>query len=137
MNIKILYDNYSYSDEYLSGWGFSCLIDNSILFDVGEDFVKLDYNMKKMNVSEIELYLNVGRSSPETLEEGRDLQDKLFDKYDKYEEIFDKKYNILKDEFEKTNDEEEKKKINDQANKLIYDDKKTKKKLLGDMVRNK
>lgn len=50
MVVKILYDNLSLSDEFISGWGFSCLIDDSILFDTGESGGSLFHNMKSMNV---------------------------------------------------------------------------------------
>jgi 7,8-dihydropterin-6-yl-methyl-4-(beta-D-ribofuranosyl)aminobenzene 5'-phosphate synthase len=51
MNIKVLFDNYSKDKDFLIGWGVSCLIDEHILFDTGEDFEKLFHNMKKMDVS--------------------------------------------------------------------------------------
>jgi len=55
MNIKILYDNKVLEDTFVAGWGFSCLVDNSILFDTGEDGESLLYNMKEMGVSLDEL----------------------------------------------------------------------------------
>jgi len=51
MNIKILYDNKSLSPEFASGWGFSCLIDNRILFDTGEKGEALISNMEKLSVN--------------------------------------------------------------------------------------
>ncbi len=51
MNIKILFDNNSKNNDFLSGWGVSYLIDDHILFDTGEDFEKLFHNMKKLAVS--------------------------------------------------------------------------------------
>jgi len=50
MQIKILFDDIALNNRYLTGWGFSCLIDNSILFDTGENEDCLFANMKKMNV---------------------------------------------------------------------------------------
>ncbi len=53
---KVLYDNYSLKREFNVGWGFSCLIDNRILFDTGESGKALLSNMKAMDidVSDIE-----------------------------------------------------------------------------------
>jgi len=50
MQIKILYDNRALSPEFSSGWGFSCLIDEKILFDTGEEGKSLLRNMAKMNI---------------------------------------------------------------------------------------
>ncbi|MBN1783082.1 MBL fold metallo-hydrolase [bacterium] len=36
MPIRILYDNRSRSDSFRSGWGFSCLVGDRIIFDTGE-----------------------------------------------------------------------------------------------------
>jgi len=49
-NIKILYDNTALKG-FKSDWGFSCLISDTILFDVGEEFKILDFNAKKLNVN--------------------------------------------------------------------------------------
>lgn len=51
MKIKILYDNKTVKSSILAGWGFSCLVDNSVLFDTGEDGESLLHNMKAMEVS--------------------------------------------------------------------------------------
>jgi len=51
MEIKILYDNKTARSNILAGWGFSCLVDNSILFDTGEDKEGLLHNMKAMGAS--------------------------------------------------------------------------------------
>ncbi|MGB2601719.1 MAG: MBL fold metallo-hydrolase [Candidatus Omnitrophota bacterium] len=51
MEIKILYDNRTARSNILAGWGFSCLVDNSILFDTGEDRESLLHNMKAMGAS--------------------------------------------------------------------------------------
>jgi len=50
MNIKILYDNKALSPEYACGWGFSCLIDERVLFDTGEKGDALIANMEKCSV---------------------------------------------------------------------------------------
>ncbi len=48
MQIKILYDNFSLNRKFKSGWGFSCLVDEKILFDTGEDATALLKNMETM-----------------------------------------------------------------------------------------
>ena len=48
MEIKILYDNKTVKSGILAGWGFSCLVDNSVLFDTGEDAGRLLNNMREM-----------------------------------------------------------------------------------------
>lgn len=50
MRISILYDNQSYSDQFQSGWGFSCLADGRVLFDTGEAPDPLFQNMNRMNI---------------------------------------------------------------------------------------
>jgi 7,8-dihydropterin-6-yl-methyl-4-(beta-D-ribofuranosyl)aminobenzene 5'-phosphate synthase len=50
-NIKIIYDNRTIESNIIAGWGFSCLVDNSILFDTGEEGDSLLRNMKTMGVS--------------------------------------------------------------------------------------
>ncbi|NQT33265.1 MAG: MBL fold metallo-hydrolase [Candidatus Omnitrophica bacterium] len=50
MNIKILFDNNAEKKSILTGWGFSVLVDDSILFDTGEDGKSLMSNMKEMGV---------------------------------------------------------------------------------------
>lgn len=50
MQVKILFDNDALNNKFSMGWGFSCIIDNSILFDTGEDSEYLFNNMKKMNI---------------------------------------------------------------------------------------
>jgi len=47
MNIKILYDNNAGKKSILTGWGFSVLVDDRILFDTGEDGKSLLSNMKE------------------------------------------------------------------------------------------
>ena len=50
MQIKILYDNKRQTDSLLSGWGFSCLIENGILFDTGENWEYLNKNSQELKV---------------------------------------------------------------------------------------
>lgn len=50
MKITIVYDNEVLRKGLNAGWGFSCLIDNNILFDTGGDSVVLLDNMKKLGI---------------------------------------------------------------------------------------
>ncbi|MDP8257823.1 MAG: MBL fold metallo-hydrolase [Candidatus Aadella gelida] len=50
MNIKILYDNTKIGNKICAGWGFSCLVGDSVLFDTGEDGKNLLNNMRQMKV---------------------------------------------------------------------------------------
>ena len=50
MNIKILYDNLA-KEEFRSGWGFSALIDNSTLFDTGENAEALLANLQTFGIA--------------------------------------------------------------------------------------
>ncbi|MDD3978364.1 MAG: MBL fold metallo-hydrolase [Methanomicrobium sp.] len=50
MKIKILFDAEKNGNKFFTGWGISCLIDNKILFDTGENPVYLLYNMNLMGV---------------------------------------------------------------------------------------
>lgn len=56
MEIKILFDNKALSEEFSSGFGFSCLVDGRILFDTGEEGKRLLHNIEtmKVKVSKIE-----------------------------------------------------------------------------------
>lgn len=49
MNIKILYDNQA-KEGFQCGWGFSALIDNSTLFDTGENAEALLANLRALGV---------------------------------------------------------------------------------------
>jgi 7,8-dihydropterin-6-yl-methyl-4-(beta-D-ribofuranosyl)aminobenzene 5'-phosphate synthase len=49
MNIKILYDNQA-KQGFQYGWGFSALIDDTILFDTGESVDPLLLNIRAFNV---------------------------------------------------------------------------------------
>ncbi|MBD3418974.1 MAG: MBL fold metallo-hydrolase [Chitinivibrionales bacterium] len=50
VNIKILFDNYSGNERLRIGWGVSFLIDETILFDTGENGDWLLHNMDLLNV---------------------------------------------------------------------------------------
>jgi len=56
MEVKIVFDNTSLNGEFTPGWGFSCLIDKTILFDTGEKSEYIFKNMKNLDidVSQIE-----------------------------------------------------------------------------------
>ena len=49
MNIKILYDNEALQG-FQSGWGFSALIDDNILFDTGDNPVSLLENIQRLGI---------------------------------------------------------------------------------------
>ena len=51
MKITIVYDNEVLRKGLKAGWGFSCLIDNDVLFDTGGDGVALLYNMEKLCIN--------------------------------------------------------------------------------------
>lgn len=50
MNIKILYDLTTAKPQLHTGWGFSCLIDDQILFDTGKDGGALLHNLRLMEI---------------------------------------------------------------------------------------
>lgn len=50
MNIKILYDSEAVSADLASGWGFSCLINDRVLFDTGESAESLKKNIEKLKI---------------------------------------------------------------------------------------
>jgi len=50
MKIKILFNNKTISEKFIDGWGFSCLVDNKIIFDTGESAEYLSKNMQVMGV---------------------------------------------------------------------------------------
>ena len=49
MDVKVLYDNEA-MEGFRSGWGFSCLIGEKLLFDTGADLNTLLFNMHRFNV---------------------------------------------------------------------------------------
>ena len=50
MQTKIVFNNEAINRKFSIGWGFSCLVDNHILFDTGESQEYLFDNMKIMNI---------------------------------------------------------------------------------------
>ncbi|MFC1512579.1 MBL fold metallo-hydrolase [bacterium] len=50
MDIKIIYSNEALNNRFKTGWGFSCLINNKILFDTGENGESLLFNMSLMDI---------------------------------------------------------------------------------------
>ncbi|MEA3346638.1 MAG: MBL fold metallo-hydrolase [Candidatus Auribacterota bacterium] len=51
MKVQILFNNEAIPGELSVGWGFSCLLDNRILFDTGESPKYLFDNMKIMGIN--------------------------------------------------------------------------------------
>lgn len=51
MEAKIVFNNAVVSDKFISGWGFSCLVDNRVLFDTGEKAEYLFNNMQNLNIN--------------------------------------------------------------------------------------
>jgi len=56
MKIAVLYDNTPWTEGFQFGWGFSCLVDQRILFDTGENGKSLleNINRLKVDISKIE-----------------------------------------------------------------------------------
>jgi len=50
MKIKIIFDNQTQNKNFYTGWGFSALIGQKILFDTGADGHKLIHNLEQMEV---------------------------------------------------------------------------------------
>ena len=50
MEIKVLFDKLNLDERFLTGWGFSVLVDDCILFDTGEKPSLLLKNMESMDV---------------------------------------------------------------------------------------
>lgn len=50
MKISTVYDNRKADDSLRTGWGVSYIIDDSILFDTGEEHYGLFFNMEKMGI---------------------------------------------------------------------------------------
>ena len=51
MEVKIVFDNDVINNKLSNGWGFSCLVDNRILFDTGEKADYLFNNMENMGIN--------------------------------------------------------------------------------------
>jgi len=51
MKVLVVYDNEVLKGGLKPGWGFSCLIDNDILFDTGGDGVTLLHNIEKLGIN--------------------------------------------------------------------------------------
>ena len=51
MEIKVLFDKLNLDERFLTGWGFSVLVDDCILFDTGENPSWLLKNMESMDVN--------------------------------------------------------------------------------------
>ncbi|MBN1541481.1 MBL fold metallo-hydrolase [candidate division KSB1 bacterium] len=49
MTIAVVYDNRALPG-FRSGWGFSCLVDDRVLFDTGEEAESLFFNLERLNV---------------------------------------------------------------------------------------
>ncbi len=52
MEIKIVFDNNNLNEKFIPGWGFSCLVDKTVLFDTGE---KAEYLFKNMEALDIDI----------------------------------------------------------------------------------
>lgn len=52
MEIKIVFDNTNLNEKFIPGWGFSCLVDKTVLFDTGE---KSEYLFKNMEALDIDI----------------------------------------------------------------------------------
>lgn len=50
MEIKIVFDNINLNEKFTPGWGFSCLLDKTILFDTGEKPEYIFKNMKNLQI---------------------------------------------------------------------------------------
>ena len=51
MIVKIIFNNDVINSAFVNGWGFSCLVDDRILFDTGEKAEYLFNNMEKMKIN--------------------------------------------------------------------------------------
>lgn len=50
MEIKIVFDNTNLNEKFIPGWGFSCLVDKTVLFDTGEKPEYLFENMENLDI---------------------------------------------------------------------------------------
>lgn len=55
MKLQIIYDNSITRRDYLPGWGFSCLVDQDILFDTGEFPEILFHNMAILGIIQADI----------------------------------------------------------------------------------
>ncbi len=55
MQIKVIFNNKAINKRFSLGWGFSCLVDNRILFDTGESERYLFNNLKVMDVNILDI----------------------------------------------------------------------------------
>lgn len=55
MKIKIIFDSNAIDNKFETGWGFSCLINNHILFDTGADGDALLNNLKLMHIKSLDI----------------------------------------------------------------------------------
>jgi 7,8-dihydropterin-6-yl-methyl-4-(beta-D-ribofuranosyl)aminobenzene 5'-phosphate synthase len=50
MEVKIVFDNTNLNEKFIPGWGFSCLVDETVLFDTGEKWEYILQNMENLNI---------------------------------------------------------------------------------------
>ncbi len=50
MEVKIVFDNTNLDEKFTPGWGFSCLVDETVLFDTGEKWEYLFENMESLGI---------------------------------------------------------------------------------------
>lgn len=50
MDIQILFDSIAVNEQYRTGWGFSCVVNGTILFDTGSNGDDLLHNMQLMHI---------------------------------------------------------------------------------------
>ncbi len=50
MEVKIVFDNTNLNEKFIPGWGFSCMVDKTVLFDTGEKWEFLYKNMEALDI---------------------------------------------------------------------------------------
>lgn len=55
MKVTVLYDNARLEKDLKTGWGFSALIDQDVMFDTGGDYAALLENMRELNIDPKEI----------------------------------------------------------------------------------
>jgi len=55
MKLGIIFNNDALNNDFNSGWGFSCLINNQVLFDAGEKFEYIFNNMERMGINAVDI----------------------------------------------------------------------------------